>query len=85
MYDPMEAKKTYLALLSEKGAISGLKSALFVIMWYLNNKYILRQEIPTLFLTVGFFIFSAYFTWKPKVIRYIRGVLRGPEYRDKAD
>lgn len=85
MYNPNEAKKSYLLLLSEKGASSGIKSALLIIMWYLNNRFVLHQDPPTLILTVDFFIFAAYFTWKYKLIRYLRGGLRGHEYRDKAD
>lgn len=85
VYDPKEANKTYVNLLIEKGAISGMKGAIFVSAWFCYNQYGLNQNTPIPYLILGFFICSAYFTWKPKLIRFLRGILRGEEFRNKSD
>lgn len=85
MYDQNEAKKSYLSLLKEKGASSAINSAIFVITWYLFCKYIQHQEVSLSFLIIGYFFFCVYFTWKPKFIRFLRGHLRGKEFRDISD
>ena len=85
MYDPNEARKSYSTLFSERIVSSGITSMILVAIWYFINKYILQQELPLHTLFGGFVFFSVYFTWKPKLIRFLRGRLRGEEYRDKGD
>lgn len=36
-------------------------------------------------LAIVLFICAFYFTWEPKLIRFLRGYLRAREYRDRAD
>ena len=85
MYNPNEASKPYLTLLKDKGLSSSIKSALFVIAWYLYNQYQMQQDIPILSMISVYFFFCLYFTFKPKLIRFLRGHLRGEEFRNKAD
>ncbi|HBI22136.1 MAG TPA: hypothetical protein DDY37_06080 [Legionella sp.] len=85
MYDPNEAKKSYLSLFKDNGASAAVQSGIFVVSWYLFNKYIQNQETPLSYLVPGYFFFCAYFTWKPKFIRFVRGHLRGKKYRDISD
>ena len=40
MYDPNEAKKSYLSLFKDNGASAAVQSGIFVVSWYLFNKYI---------------------------------------------
>ncbi len=85
MYNPEEAKKSYLSLFKENGVVAGFQSAFAVISWYVFNEYIFDLSTPIFVFIIGFFLFAVYFTWKPKLIRFLRGYLRGTEYRDKAD
>ena len=85
MYDPNEAKKSYLTLLQEQGTTSAIKSVLIVIATYSFNKYTNQQDMSALNIAATFFFFCIYFSWKPKFIRFLRGHLRGKEFRDKTD
>ncbi|MBA2711024.1 MAG: hypothetical protein H0U57_10595 [Tatlockia sp.] len=85
MYDPREANKPYLTLLKEQGSMAAFKSAVFVVIMYFFNFYINHIKIPTLPIVIIFFSACCSYTWKPKFIRFLRGKLRGEEFRDKAD
>lgn len=85
MYNPNEARKPYFTLLKEKGLSSSLKSGLFVTLLYLFCTYINQEEVSLSWLLVVYFYFCVYFTWKSKLIRFLRGILRGKEFRDKSD
>lgn len=85
MYNPDEAKKSYLDLLKDRGIESIFKSLLLTVGWYIFNKYTGQSIESPIFLISAYFIFLAYFTWKPKLIRFLRGNLRGEEYRNKKD
>lgn len=85
MYDPKEANKTYMSLLAQNGASAAVRSAIFVGAWYLYNHLVLQQDLSLIVLLPGYIIFCIFFTWKPKLIRFLRGVLRGSAYRDKSD
>jgi hypothetical protein len=85
MYNPKEANKSYTELLKEKGISSSLKSAIFVLFICLINKYLGEKNVPVLELVIIYFFFCGYFTWKPKLIRFLRGKLRGEEFRNKSD
>ena len=85
MYNSADAKKSFAQLFQENGKSAAFKSFVFVISWYCVNKYILNVITPTLVFVIGYVIFAAYFTWKVKLIRVLRGWLRGYEYRDRND
>ena len=85
MYDPAEGNKKYINLLKEKGVSSGIKSAALVIAIYFYNQLIAHQDTPRLNITLIYLFFCIYFTFKPKLIRFLRGHLRGDDFRDKPD
>lgn len=85
MYNPVEAQKSYLILLKDRGTLAAFKSLGVVSLWYFFNEIIYGMNTPTFVLSVGYAVFLAYFTWKPKLARFLRGELRGSEWRDKAD
>ena len=85
MYDPAEANKTYVNLLREKGVTAGIKSAVFVVAFYFYTKLVTMQDTSTLNIILIYLFFCIYFSFKPKVIRFLRGHLRGDEFRDKSD
>jgi hypothetical protein len=85
MYNPEDAKKSYLFLLQENGLIAGIKSTVFIFSWVFINKFVMDLYTPPYLLFIVFMFFCVYFTWKPKLIRFLRGHLRGEEYRNKAD
>lgn len=85
MYNPKEAKKSYSILFKERGSLSAFQSVALIIFWFLLSKFILHTSVSIVLLIIGFLIFAIYFTWKSKIIRFLRGALRGNEYRDKAD
>lgn len=85
MYNPNEAKKSYLDLLKNRGIESLFKSLLLIIGWYAFNKYTGQSIESPLLLIFFYFMFLSYFTWKPKLIRFLRGCLRGQAYRNKKD
>lgn len=85
MYNPFDAKKSYLTLLKEKGLSSAIKSAMLVISWYLFSRITAQQDIPISEIISVYFFFCIYFSFKPKFIRFLRGHLRGEEFRNKSD
>lgn len=85
MYDPNEAKKSYVTLLKQNGGTAAIQSLFVVIAMYFFNKYMIQQPTPVFVLVVAYLFFCIYHTWKPKLIRFLRGHLRGAEYRDRAD
>ena len=85
MYDPDEANKTYINLLKEKGMVSGLKSALLVIAIYFFNKLVAQQDTSLLNIVFVYFFFCIYFSFRSKFVRFLRGHLRGKEFRNKSD
>ena len=85
MYDPNEANKTYINLLKEKGMVSGLKSALLVITIYFFNKLVAQQDTSLLNIVFVYFFFCIYFSFRSKFVRFLRGHLRGKEFRNKSD
>ena len=84
MYDPDEANKTYINLLKEKGMIASIKSALLVMTIYFFNKLISQQETSGLSIVFVYFFFCIYFSFKSKFVRFLRGHLRGEEFRNKS-
>lgn len=85
MYDPNEANKTCLNLLKENGVDSGVKSALLIIVIYIFNKFVYQQDTSLMNITFIYFFFCIYFSFKPKLVRFLRGHLRGEEFRNKSD
>lgn len=85
MYDPNEANKSYLTLFKEQGTSAAFQSLLFVISMYLFNKYVAHETTSMPNMVITYILFCMYFCWKPKLIRLLRGSLRGKEFRDKAD
>lgn len=85
MYNPNEAKKSYLILLKERGFKAALQSLILVVITYFFNKYLQNYNTPVQQILLLFFFFCAYLTWKPKLIRILRKHLRGKEYMDRSD
>lgn len=85
MYDPNEAMKSYAILLKEKGVSAAVSSTFLVISMYIFDALTSKQGIPIVQTIGTFFVSCAYFTWKPKLTRFLRGVLRGNEFRNKRD
>ncbi len=85
MYDPAEANKTYINLLKDKGVVASVKSTTLVIVIYFYNKLITLQDTSTLNIVLVYLFFCIYFSFKPKLIRFLRGHLRGDEFRNKSD
>jgi hypothetical protein len=85
VYDPNEANKSYMTLLKENGVSASFKSVLVVITTVIFNKLALQQETPISNIVLIYFLFCIYFSWRPKLVRFLRGHLRGNEYRNKAD
>lgn len=85
MYDPNEAKKSYLTLLKERGLKAALQSLLVVMATYFFNQSIQHIETPVQNIVLIFIFFCLYFTWKPKLVRILRGYARGKEYMDRSD
>lgn len=85
MYSPKEANKSFATLLKEKGLQSALQSAFFVGFYTMMCHFFLNEKINTPIMIGVFFFFCAYFTWKPKLIRFLRGMLRGDKYRNTGD
>jgi hypothetical protein len=69
MYDPIEAKKSYLILLRERGISAAIQSIFLIIIWYIFNWLIGENFVSSFTLAIFYFIFLAYYTWKPKLIR----------------
>lgn len=85
MYDPNEANKTYLNLLKENGVDSGVKSALLIIVIYIFNKFVYQQDTSLMNIAFIYFFFCIYLSFKPKLVCFLRGHLRGEEFRNKSD
>jgi hypothetical protein len=85
MYNPTDAKKTYLQLFNERGLTAALQSLCLLATWFVFNNLSNGDQLSIIYYVIGFFVFCIYFTWKPKLIRFLRGHLRGEEYRDKTD
>lgn len=85
MYDPVEAKKSYATLFKQKGHKAAFQSVLLIAAAYVHSVYMFHQNLNTETLVVMYLVSAAYFTWKPKLIRFLRGKLRGEEWRDKKD
>ena len=85
MYDPSEANKTYINLLKEKGVVSSIKSALLVMTIYFFNKLVAQEDTSALNIIFVYFFFCIYFSFKSKFIRFLRGHLRGKEFRNRPD
>lgn len=85
MYDPSEANKTYINLLKEKGVVSSIKSALLVMTIYFFIKLISQEDTSALNIIFVYFFFCIYFSFKSKFIRFLRGHLRGKEFRNRPD
>lgn len=85
MYNPDEANKSYSLLFKENGMQATFQSLVFIACWYATNIFIFSTYTPIPILIGGYIFFLVYFTWKPKLIRFLRGVLRGKEFRDKCD
>lgn len=83
MYSPLEAKKTYATLLRERGVTASWQSAALMASWYFFNVLVHLPPPSSIFLFINYLLAAAYFTWKPKLIRFLRGHLRGKEWRDK--
>jgi len=63
-----------------------IKSFLLVIIWFVFDRYVAKPEVLVLAnYFIAFTFFSIYFIWKPKLIRFLRGSLRGEEYKNKKD
>jgi hypothetical protein len=71
-YNPEEAKKSYAELLKENGTTAAIQSLIFVITWYLFNRFIMGVDTSPYVLGGGYVFFCIYFVWKPKLIRYLR-------------
>jgi hypothetical protein len=85
MYDPADARKSYLQLFNERGFTSAIYSLCLLATWYMFNNLNNGNKLNTPSGIIAFLFFCIYFTWKPKLIRFLRGHLRGNEYRDKKD
>lgn len=85
MYDPNEANKTYINLLKEQGMMAGIRSSLLVTMVYFFNEFISKKNTSILNIVAIYFFFFIYFTFKSKFVRFLRGHLRGTEFRNKSD
>lgn len=85
MYDPREANKTYLNLLKDNGIIACIKSALLVTLLYLFNTFVYQEDMGILNIIGIYLLFCIYFSFKPKLIRLLRGYLRGEQYKNKSD
>ena len=85
MYNPEEAKKSFPLLFKQNGTAAIFKSMALVIFWYATDSYIFGVTPAITALAIVLFICAVYFTWKPKLIRFLRGHLRGREYRDRTD
>jgi hypothetical protein len=69
-----EINKTPTEIFKEYGMSGAIKSGVFVICWYAFNYFFLDQyqtSIPTLI--IGYLLFCIYFTFKPKIISYLKG------------
>lgn len=85
MYNPNDAKKSYITPLKENGMSAAFKSALVVFTTVIFNKIAMQQDTPNLHIILIYLFFCVYFSWRPKLIRFLRGHLRGDEYRNKFD
>jgi hypothetical protein len=85
MYNPNEANKPYIDLLKEKGLSASIKSALLVMTFYFVNKLVGQQDTFSLNILFVYFFFCIYFTFKSKLVRFLRGHLRGEEFRNKSE
>ena len=83
IYDPRNAKKSYLTLLKEQGVSASIKSALFVIAMYLFNGFIVHKNTPIVNFVIFYFLFIFYFCWKPKLIGLLTGQLRKRSSNDE--
>lgn len=65
----MEQPLSYQALLKKRGVEAALHALLIIGLWMLANNYLFRTPLhgPARYLyVIGFFLFAAYFTWKPR-------------------
>ena len=75
-----EIDKSFTQAFSDYGIDGAIKSAVFVIAWYIFNYiFIGGYHTPIPILMIGFVIFCFYFTFKPKLMAYIKG------YRKRKD
>lgn len=85
MYDPKEAEKSYYDLFRKNSFNALLQSMFIIFIWFLISECVLLIKISSIFFYIGFFFSALFFTFKPKLIRFLRGILRGAEYRDRSD
>jgi len=84
-YNPNEANKSYLDLLKDNGTSAAIKSALIIIATYLFDKLTQQPGMTALDITATFFLFCIYYSWKPKIIRFLRIHLMSAAYKNKSD
>lgn len=73
MYDSNLAQLSYAQLFKVRGKAAALQSLILVSGWAIFNTYVLGQLFTPSLALLGFIFFAGYFTWKPKLISFLRG------------
>jgi hypothetical protein len=69
-----ETNKTFLQVFKDYGMEGGLKAGVFAIAWYVFNYLFMNDyQTPVQILICGYIWFCVYFTFKPKIISYLKG------------
>lgn len=77
MRHPPKAGKSYLALFKEKGLSSALKAVVLVIAVSMYSDLIQSESLTLTEVLAIYFLGCVYFTWKGRLTRFLRNVLRG--------
>jgi hypothetical protein len=84
-YNPNEADKSYIQLLEKNGLYAAVRSLIFIGLWLYVNTYILNVQVSAITYGIGFLFFAGYYTWQPKLIRFLRSYLRSSKPRNKTE
>ncbi|HHF7343881.1 TPA: hypothetical protein ACPSKE_000276 [Legionella feeleii] len=68
-HNPLDAQKTFGILFIENGALACIKSFFIVLLsWSLRTN---AAPVPVSVWILSYFALCAYFTWKPKLTRFL--------------
>lgn len=85
MHHPHKAGKSYLALFKEKGLSSALKAVVLVIAVSMYSDLIKAESLTLTEVLAIYFLGCVYFTWKGRLTRLLRDILRRKGFRNKGD
>ncbi|MBA4697147.1 MAG: hypothetical protein H2069_07160 [Legionella sp.] len=78
----LDAQKSFNTLLKENGRKAALQSGILVTLGFLQSYYLFQEDPSLPSMLVFYFLSCAYFTWKPKLIRFLKTAFKGKKGED---